>query len=84
MTDFSEDAEKNPAAQADGKSLAELFASDPLDLTAEDRAVIIKKLRQQRTQHVQEDAEKKTKQTKGAASKQAAQDLNIDVDDIDI
>ena len=82
MADFSQDAEQNPAADASGKTLAELFASDPMSLTREERGEIIRAMRKQRTEFMQEDAQKKTKQTKKKASKSAADDIDIDLDDI--
>lgn len=84
MTDMSENAAENPAAQATGKSLAELFAADPMDLTESDRRQIIKTFRQERAKFLEQEQQKKTKETKGSAAKKASQDLNIDVDDIDI
>lgn len=84
MTDMTEDAQENPAARADGKSLAELFASDPMELTAEERGIIIKRFQQQRSQFMQEEKNKGTKQKKGDAAKSAAKDIDIDVDDIEI
>lgn len=81
MTDYSDSAAKNPASEATGKSLAALFASDPLDLTPEDRQKIIESFRKQRTEFV--TASKKTK--KKTSSRRGGQKLEIDLDsEIDI
>lgn len=81
MTDYSESAQQNPAKESDGKSLAHLFASDPLELSAEERGQIIEKFRQERKTFLQQEAT--PKRQKGEPK--AKQDLNLDLDaDIDI
>lgn len=83
--DADTDADSNPAATAEGTSLAELFASDPLDLSAADRQTIIDKFRQERHRFLQQEQEKSAgKASKKKTSAKAAQDLNIDLDDIEL
>lgn len=83
MTDFSSDAEQNPAAKSDGKKLSELFATDPLELTTEDRMEIIEALRRQRTEFIKNERKPK-KETKSGTAKKAASDLSIDIGDINL
>lgn len=80
MTDYSESAQQNPAAAATGKSLAQLFSTDPLELTEEDREQIITAFRKQRTQFAQESGKKKkASKKKPKAAIEDLGDLDIDI-----
>ena len=81
MADFSENAEENPASNADGKSIAELFRTDPLELSDQDIDAIIKHYRQQRKEHAQKEHSRNKTSQKGTRQK-AADNLNLDIDDI--
>lgn len=82
MTDYSDSAGKNPAANAEGKSLAELFRTDPMELTKQDRDKIIATFRQERSKFLQQEEGKKTQGK--AASKKSGGGINIDLDDVEI
>ena len=81
------DSEKNPAAQATGKSLATLFATDPLELTSSDRQTIIEEFRKQRQEFLQREQQgkKSSSKKKSVSKKSPPKDLDLDLDvDIDI
>lgn len=87
MTDYTHDASQNPAAEASGKSLGELFRTDPLELTQQDREKIIETFRKERTKFLQqEEGTKKTGSRNKAASKKpkGSEGLDINLDDVEI
>lgn len=80
MTDYSDSAQQNPAAGANGKSLAKLFATDPLELSEQDRMQIVEAFQQERREFMQREKGGK----KGSKKKSAArpiQDLDINLDE---
>lgn len=87
MADHSESAQQNPASNADGKSLATLFRTDPLELSEQDRQRIIDTFRKERTAFLQRESEgKSAKKTssKKTGGKKSLDDLDLSVDDIDV
>lgn len=79
MTDYSESAQQNPAAGADGKSLAKLFATDPLELSEQDRMHIVEAFQKERKNFMEK--EKGGKKGRQRKKSQPIQDLDINLDE---
>jgi len=84
MANFEENAEQNPAAQAEGKSIAELFRTDPLELSDQDMDAIITHYRQQRNEHSKQEKKKQNGSTQKGTRQKAADNLSLDIDLDDI
>jgi hypothetical protein len=58
---------ENPLNEASPRSLEEIFSSDPLNLTRQDRDVIVSELRRARENWIKEEASGKKRSSAGKA-----------------
>lgn len=79
----------SPLSDADPQSLEDLFSKDPLELTKEERIVIIKKLREARHRWQEEETAtksgaKKRASTKAGLKKADIANIDLDLDNLDL